>query len=57
MIKRTSFFLVVVLLTMLSSCQVIGAIFKTGISVGIFIAVLVVGLILYVLSKAAGGSK
>jgi len=57
MIKRTSFFLVVFLLTMLSSCQVIGAIFKTGVSVGIFIAVLVVGLIIFVLSKAAGGSK
>ncbi|MEO6071477.1 MAG: phosphatidate cytidylyltransferase [Chitinophagaceae bacterium] len=35
----------------LSSCEVVGGIFKAGIGVGIFVVVLVVGLIIWLVSR------
>ncbi|MBO9682394.1 MAG: phosphatidate cytidylyltransferase [Flavisolibacter sp.] len=35
----------------LSSCEVVGGIFKTGVWVGIFLVVLVVGLILWLVGR------
>ncbi len=44
------------LLTTLSSCQIIGDIFKTGVGVGIFIVVFIVIIILYFVTKSGKGS-
>jgi hypothetical protein len=38
--------------TMMSSCEVIGGIFKAGVWVGVLVVVLVVGIILWVIGKA-----
>ncbi len=35
----------------LTSCEVIGGIFKTGFGIGIFISVLVVAAVIYIISK------
>ncbi len=39
-------------LTMMSSCEAIGGIFKAGVWVGILVVVLVVGIIIWVIGKA-----
>lgn len=51
--KKQTFVIVLLLsfLTTLSGCEIIGAIFKTGMGVGIFIAVLVVALGIFIFSK------
>ncbi|TAH03671.1 MAG: phosphatidate cytidylyltransferase [Sphingobacteriales bacterium] len=36
---------------LLSSCQIIEGIFKTGLYTGVFIVVLVIGLVIYIISK------
>ncbi len=41
-----------VVLTMMSSCEAIGGIFKAGVWVGILVVVLVVGIIIWVIGKA-----
>ena len=38
--------------TMMSSCEVVGGIFKAGVWVGVLVVVLVVGIILWVIGKA-----
>jgi len=38
----------------LSSCELVGDIFKAGVWVGILVVVAVVGLIIYLISKASG---
>ena len=43
------------LVTTLSSCQAIGDIFKAGMWTGIIIVVLVIGLIIWLISKIFGG--
>lgn len=45
------------LLSALSGCQVVEGIFKAGVAVGVIIIVAVVGLIIFLLSKLAGGKK
>lgn len=57
MINKSSLLIVLLLLTMLSSCRVIGAIFNTGMGVGIFITVLVVVMVIFIISKVAGRRK
>jgi hypothetical protein len=42
------------MITALSSCSVIGDIFKAGVWVGVLAVVVVVGLIIYFISRAAG---
>lgn len=51
--KRYSFsaILFVALAAMLSSCEVVGGIFKAGVGVGIFIVVLVIVLIIWLVSR------
>lgn len=53
MLKKQTFVIVILLsiLSTLSGCEIIGGIFKTGMGVGIFIAVVVVALILFIISK------
>ncbi len=43
--------LVIAMAVTLSSCEVVGGIFKAGIGVGIFVVVLVVGLIIWLVSR------
>lgn len=39
------------LLTLLSSCEVIGGIFKAGMGVGIFIVVFIIAVVIYFISR------
>jgi hypothetical protein len=55
--KKIQIFAVIALLLSLSSCQAIGDIFKAGVWVGVIIVVAVIGLIVFLISKASGGSK
>ena len=56
--KLQIFSLVVLLLTLtMSSCQVIGDIFKAGVGVGVFMVVAVIGLVIFLIAKVAGGGK
>lgn len=46
---------VLAFLLTLSSCQVIGDIFKAGVWAGVLLVVVVVGLVIFVLAKIFGG--
>jgi hypothetical protein len=45
------------LLTTLSSCELVGGIFKAGFWTAIVVVVVVVGLIIFLLSKLFGGGR
>lgn len=49
--KKTQIILLVLFTAMLSSCEVVGGIFKAGVGFGIFIAVVVVALLIFFLSR------
>lgn len=52
--KKFSFsksFLLLFIIISLQSCQVIGGIFKAGMWSGIIIVVLIIGVVLYIISK------
>ena len=51
-----AFFLAFITLSF-SSCQVIGDIFKAGVWSGVIIVAVVVGVIIFIISKVAGGGK
>lgn len=53
--KKYSFLPLLALLISLSSCQIIGDIFKAGVWSGVILVVVVVGLIIFVLAKVFGG--
>ncbi|XZF14310.1 phosphatidate cytidylyltransferase [Chitinophagaceae bacterium MMS25-I14] len=56
--RKLSLVSIVALLTVsLSSCQVIGDIFKAGVWSGILLVVVVVGLIIFILTRVLGGGK
>ena len=55
--KKLQIFAVMALLLSLSSCQVIGDIFKAGVWSGIILVVAVVGIVIFVIAKIAGGGK
>ncbi|WP_188347319.1 hypothetical protein [Sphingobacterium cavernae] len=44
-------------ITLLSSCEVIGGIFKAGMWSGIIIVVIVIALIIWLISKFMGGRR
>lgn len=51
--KQRSYLLLLCLLTLLlPSCAVVGGIFKAGMIWGIFLVMLVIGLIIYLISRA-----
>jgi hypothetical protein len=52
--KKLPLVVIMCLLLSLSSCAVIGGIFKAGMGVGIFIVVAVVALIIFIAAKVAG---
>ena len=47
-------FLVSLFLVTLSSCEVVGGIFKAGVGVGIFAVVAVVAVIIFIVAKIGG---
>ena len=55
--KKLSVFGVLAMLLTLSSCQIIGDIFKAGVWAGVLMVVVVVGLVIFVLAKIFGGGK
>lgn len=42
------------LVATLTSCSVVGGIFKTGVGVGVFLVIFVIGIIIYLVSRAGG---
>jgi ABC-type enterobactin transport system permease subunit len=44
-------------ITLLSSCEVIGGIFKAGVWSGIIVVVIVIALIIWLISKFMGGRR
>lgn len=55
--KKYSFLPLIALLMSLSSCQIIGDIFKAGVWSGVILVVVVVGLVIFLLAKVFGGRK
>ena len=55
--KKLQFLAVMAILLSLSSCQAIADIFKAGMGVGIFLVVAVIGIVIFVIAKIAGGGK
>ncbi len=49
--------LVVLLASMLSSCELVEGIFKAGMWTGVILVVLVVAIIIWIAAKLFGGSK
>ena len=55
--KKYSFLPLLALLVTISSCQIIGDIFKAGVWSGVILVVVVVGLIIFILARVLGGGK
>ncbi|KGE14820.1 hypothetical protein DI53_1320 [Sphingobacterium deserti] len=56
--KRFSYFTVFAFaITMLTSCQLIGDIFKAGVWSGVILVVVVIAVIIWIIAKVAGGGK
>jgi hypothetical protein len=53
--KKYSFLPLLALLMSLSSCEVIGGIFKAGMWTGFILVALVIGLVIFIVSKLFGG--
>ena len=49
--KVNSIFLALAIIVSLSSCEVVGGIFKAGVWVGVLVVVGIIGLILYLVSR------
>ncbi|TCO23623.1 hypothetical protein EV200_10589 [Pedobacter psychrotolerans] len=49
--------LIAFLCTTLSSCELVGGIFKAGVWVGVIVVVVVVALLIWILSKIFGGGR
>jgi hypothetical protein len=52
--KRIQLLIIMAILVSLSSCQIIGDIFKAGVWVGILVVVAVIGGVIFLISKIAG---
>jgi hypothetical protein len=55
--KKLQIFTVLGLILSLSSCQVIGDIFKAGVWSGVLLVAAVIGIIVFIIAKVAGGGK
>ena len=55
--KKMSFAVILLMIMSMSSCRLVGDIFKAGVGVGVFLVLAVVALIIFVISKASGGGK
>jgi len=49
--------LIAFLCTTLSSCELVGGIFKTGVWAGVIMVVVVVALVIWILAKIFGGGR
>lgn len=52
--RKTTIIPLTLLLSLLSSCELIGGIFKAGVWTGILMVVVVVGLIIFILARISG---
>jgi hypothetical protein len=52
--KKINFLLIAFLVLSLSSCSVIGGIFKAGAAVGIIAVIVIIGIILWIISAFRG---
>lgn len=55
--KKIQIFSFFALLLALSSCEIVGGIFKAGVGVGVFMVIAVVGLVIFLIAKVFGGSR
>lgn len=55
--KNLSLAVIMGCLITMSSCQLVGDIFKTGVGVGVFLVIAVIVLIVFVLGKVFGGGR
>jgi hypothetical protein len=55
--NKIGILLVSLILLTLSSCQIIGDIFKAGVGVGIFIVVAIIAIVIFIVAKVAGRGK
>jgi hypothetical protein len=55
--KKYSIVPLLAILLSLSSCELIGGIFKAGVWAGVILVVVIVGLVLFLLSKMFGGGR
>ena len=55
--KKISIASILLLLVSLSGCQLIGDIFKAGVWAGVLMVVVVVGLVIFLISRLFGGGK
>ncbi len=55
--KKISILPLLALIMSLSSCRVVGGIFKAGFSAGIIVVIVVVALVIFILAKVLGGGK
>jgi hypothetical protein len=55
--KKYSFLPLLALLISLSSCEIIGGIFKAGVWSGVILVVVVVGLIIFFVARIFGGGR
>lgn len=55
--KKVVVFPLLALLLSLSSCSVVGGIFKAGFNVGIIVVIVVVAVIIFILAKVLGGGS
>lgn len=51
--KKLTYLLLVMTVLLMTSCEVVGSIFKAGVWTGIFIVALVVGLIIYFITRGS----
>ncbi len=54
--KFASMFLALAVMCCLNSCAVVGGIFKAGVWVGVLVVAAVIGLIIFLVSRAGGKS-
>jgi hypothetical protein len=55
--KKLSILYLFLLTTLLSSCELIGGIFKAGVWSGVIMVSLVIALVIFIISKLIGGRK
>ena len=55
--KKVFWLPLLAMLLSLSSCNIIGGIFKAGVGTGVVLVIVVIGLIIFILSRVMGGGK
>ena len=57
MIRSLPVFFLIALLTLLSSCTVVGGIFKAGVWVGVLVVVAILALVIWLVTKSGSGKS